>query len=144
GGEWTECLDFKSWTLDQIRSLHPDLVVVANAAYRAPVMRTPQVEGLREQLELFGPLAERVVMIGNSPRLPQAPGTCVSDRGVDLGECLQAPDRAVGRIQGEFRSVVEGLGMTYVDARRWFCTDGRCPAVIGDIVPLRDREHVTV
>jgi hypothetical protein len=31
-----------------------------------------------------------------------------------------------------------------VDARKWFCADDRCPAVIGDVVPLRDREHVTV
>ena len=30
-----------------------------------------------------------------------------------------------------------------VDARRWFCADGTCPAVVGSYVTMRDREHMT-
>ncbi|TWG95127.1 peptidoglycan/LPS O-acetylase OafA/YrhL [Nocardioides sp. J9] len=144
GEEWTECAEFKQWALEQVRELEPDLVVVANNAYRTPQMQAEQVDGLREQLELLRPLAGRVAMIGNSPRLPAAPGTCLTARGASLGDCLQRPMPAVGRLQVEFGETVEDLGMTWVDARRWFCADGRCPAVIGRTVPLRDREHVTV
>lgn len=144
GREWTECADFKAWALDQVRELRPDLVVVANNAYRSSFMKSRQVAGLREQLELLAPLAGQVAMIGNSPKLPRAPGTCLSSRGVDLGDCLQRPEAPDERIQGEFRETVESLGMTFVDVQKWFCSQGRCPAVIGDVVPLRDREHVTV
>ena len=144
GGVWTECADFKKWALDRVRELRPDLVVVANNAYKSAYLEQRQVDGLRAQLELLEPLAGKVAMVGNTPHLPRAPGTCVSERGVDLGDCLQRPDGASARKQGEFREVVESLGMTFVDARKWFGAGGRCPAVIGTIVPLRDREHVTV
>ncbi|NHA00213.1 hypothetical protein G5V59_08950 [Nocardioides sp. W3-2-3] len=83
-------------------------------------------------------------MIGNSPKVAKSPGNCLSVRDADLGDCLQEPEAESTRIQGQFRAAVTALGMTYVDAHRWFCAEDRCPAVIGDIVPLRDREHVTV
>lgn len=144
GRAWTECADFKEWALGQVRELHPDLVVLANNAYESPVMRKRQVGALHDQLELLRPLAGKVAMIGDSPKLPQAPGTCISERGVDLGDCLQEAETGATRIQDQFRQTVEDLGMTWVDARRWFCAEDRCPAVIGKVVPLRDREHVTV
>ncbi len=144
GRPWAECADFKEWAVGQVRELRPDFVVLSNNAYQSAAMRTRQVDALRDQLELLRPLAGQVVMIGDSPKLPQAPGTCISARGVDLGDCLQEPEAGPARIQGQFRRTVEDLGMTWVDARRWFCVDDRCPAVIGNVVPLRDREHVTV
>jgi hypothetical protein len=127
-----------------VDDLRPDLVVVANNSYPSPEMKQHQVPALAEQLELLRPLADRVVMIGNSPELPRAPGTCVSSRGASLGDCLQSADAEPTRGQGEFRSTVQSLGMTFVDVRPWFCVAGRCPAVIGNVIPLRDREHVTV
>lgn len=144
GRVWAECADFKDWALDQVRELRPDLVLVANNAYTSPYMAARQVEGLRAQLRLLEPLAGRVAMVGNSPVLPRAPGTCLSDRGVDLSDCLQEAEPRPTRLQGEFRAVVESLGMTFVDAHRWFCWDDRCPPVIGDVIPFRDREHVSV
>lgn len=144
GRPWTACANFKSWAVDQIRELHPELVVIANNAYDAPGMMTHQVPGLRAELELLRPLADRVAMIGNTPKVDQAPGTCLSVRDVDLGDCLLSPDAESTRIQGQFEKTVTGLGMTYVDARRWFCVEDRCPSVIGRVLPLRDREHVTV
>ena len=144
GRAWSECADFKKWVLDQVRELSPELVVVSNNAYRSSFMRPRQVEGLKDQLRLLAPLAERVAMIGNSPKLPRAPGTCLSSRGVDLSDCLQQPEEPDTRIQGDFRRTTESLGMTYVDARKWFCAEQGCPGVIGRVVPMRDREHVTL
>ena len=144
GRAWSECADFKQWVLDQVRELRPELVVVSNNAYRSSFMRPRQVEGLKDQLRLLAPLAERVAMIGNSPKLPRAPGTCLSSRGVDLSDCLQQPEEPDTRIQGDFRRTTESLGMTYVDARKWFCAEQGCPGVIGRVVPMRDREHVTL
>lgn len=144
GRPWTACSDFKQWAREQVRSLRPDLVVIANNAYESKVMKANQVRGLREELELLRPLAGKVAMIGNSPKLPKSPGNCLSVRDADLGDCLQEAEPESTRIQGQLRATVTDLGMTYVDVRRWFCAEDRCPAVIGDVVPLRDREHVTV
>ncbi|HWJ10401.1 MAG TPA: acyltransferase family protein, partial [Nocardioides sp.] len=144
GGEWTECAEFKAWALDQIRELHPALVVVANNAYKSAFMARRQVAGLRSQLELLTPLADRVALVGNTPVLPRAAGTCVSQRDVDLSDCLQRGEAGTARVQGQFGAAAESLGLTFVDAHRWFCWEGRCPSVIGDVIPFRDREHVTV
>ncbi len=90
-----------------MRELHPDLVVLANNAYQSAAMKKRQVGALRDQLELLRPLAGKVAMIGDSPKLPKAPGTCISERDVDLGDCLQEPETGPTRIQGQFRQTVE-------------------------------------
>ena len=144
GRVWSECADFKQWVLEQVRELRPELVVVSNNAYRSQFMRPRQVDGLEDQLRLLAESSERVAMIGNSPKLPRAPGTCLSSRGADLGDCLQRAEEPDTRIQNEFRRTAEALGMTFVDARQWFCAEQGCPGVIGRIVPMRDREHVTL
>ena len=145
GGEWTECLEFKEWALAQVRELRPDLVVVANNAYRGASMAGGRQErGLAEHLQQLDEAAERVVMLGNVPRLERSPGVCLSTRDQDLGDCLFPPLRRHVRDQLEFQDVAEGVGVEFLDAQRWFCHDGVCPPVIGRTVPLRDRDHISV
>ncbi len=34
-------------------------------------------------------------------------------------------------------------GTDVVDPTKWICWDGACPTVIGDVLPYRDRGHLT-
>jgi hypothetical protein len=34
-------------------------------------------------------------------------------------------------------------GTDVVDPTKWLCWDGSCPTVIGDVLPYRDRGHLT-
>lgn len=145
GGEWTECADFKAWALQQVADMGPALVVVANNAYRGESMAEGRQErGLAEELALLQESADRVVMLGNVPKLERSPGVCLSRRDADLGDCVFAPLPPTVKGQHRFRDVADAAGVEFVDAQRWFCADGQCPPVVGRIVPLRDREHISV
>jgi hypothetical protein len=41
------------------------------------------------------------------------------------------------------QQVAQDTGATYVDPERWFCVDGRCPAVVGNTPVFADGLHMT-
>ncbi|MGN0062673.1 MAG: acyltransferase family protein [Nocardioides sp.] len=143
GGTWHFCLDFKQWALEQVEELSPDLVVVANSSYVRGDMAKAQVDGLAEQLEALGEVADRVVMVGNTPVLPRMSSVCLAQRGVDLGDCLMTSERKQQRLQRTFASTAKSVGAEFLDARQWFCVERSCPAVIGKYVVMRDKDHMT-
>ncbi|WP_168929389.1 acyltransferase family protein [Nocardioides sp. GY 10113] len=144
GGTWSACSDFNDWAVTQVEQLQPDLVVVANNAYLRGSYRREQLAGLSEELAQLTAAAPRVALLGNTPELSRAPGTCLSTRDVDLGDCLLTAGGDQQRLQRRFGAIARAAGAQYVDALDWFCVDARCPSVIGSTVPMRDTGHVTV
>ncbi|WP_182377328.1 acyltransferase family protein [Nocardioides sp. WS12] len=147
GGALSDCDAFKEWALEQVADLHPALVVVANNFYRPPAIAggaAGQDRGLAEEFALLKASSDRVVMLGNVPKVKQSPGECLSRRDVDLSDCLFEPNPGTVRGQHRFRDVAKANGVEFIDVLPWFCADGQCPPVVGRIVPLRDREHLTV
>ncbi|WP_182523994.1 acyltransferase family protein [Nocardioides dongkuii] len=143
GAQWTACEDFQEWTREQVAALDPELVVVANSAYSARAL-PDELDGLAWEIEQLRESAGRVVLLGDLPTLPRVPGVCLSERDADLGSCLFTPSPGTHRDQLEFGRVATGAGAEFLNARRWFCADGKCPAVIGHYVPMRDKDHITV
>ena len=158
GEPWQECTDFKQWVLETVERLDPALVIVSSSVGRyvdpatneevvpgdSPETYLPVLqEGIRLQLEALQPLGDRVVVLGNTPRLPRETGVCLSTAGADLGDCLFQPGpRATRYAKAAFEAASE-TGVGAVDARDWFCADGGCPSVVGDFITMRDKEHVT-
>jgi len=143
--EFEGCAAFVDWARGQIEEMNPDLVFVANNYY--PGWRKPKGEqesGLATELERLQEIAKRVVMVENIPEMSGTPGQCLSSRDVDLGDCIFEPRERTVRGQAAFREVAESVGVKYVDAMRWFCSDGQCPSVIGDYIPQRDSTHISV
>lgn len=158
GEPWTECQEFKQWALATIAELDPALVVVAT---HAAVLVDPvtgesvgTADGREEYLDLLEEgyddllaeltaAADRVAVFAGTPRLPNGPGACLSDADRDLGDCALAPQqRAVAHTRALERAG-RAADATVVDASRWFCVDDLCPAVVGQFVTLRDKEHMT-
>ncbi|MEP9383880.1 acyltransferase family protein [Nocardioides sp. KR10-350] len=155
---WDACNEFKSWALDTVRDLHPDLVVVVSAAL-APVLdpdgdqvgytedrpefvRTV-TDGMRAELERLEPLADRVAVVANTPKLEREPGVCLTSGHADLGDCAFRPAAVRANIQRGYLREARETGAAAVDVSKWFCADGLCPSVVGDTVTMRDKEHVT-
>ena len=159
GRPWEECQDFKDWTLETLEDLEPDLIVVATSAV-SPVMsedgsrlvfkqedaaefREVVEAGFERELALLQPLAPRVAVLGNTPQLPREPGVCLTSGDVDLGDCLFPAGPAARAIQMGFRDAARRAGSPFINAARWFCWEKQCPSVVGRIVTMRDKEHMT-
>jgi peptidoglycan/LPS O-acetylase OafA/YrhL len=152
---WPECDDFRSWALDQIATLDPDLVVVASSGpnpvlYDADGNRIPK-DGLDEAarngyVDLFTRLsttAQRTVLLRDVPKSEELPDECLTKKGNDLGDCLFTPLAASVNDADISEQAAQQAGTEIVDPTSWICWDGSCPAVVGDTLPYRDRGHLT-
>jgi peptidoglycan/LPS O-acetylase OafA/YrhL len=153
--EWPECDDFRSWALDQIATLRPDLAVVASSGpnpvlYDKDGNRIPK-EGVpfavRDgYVDLFDQLsgsAERTVLLRDVPKSEDLPDECLTKKGNDLGDCLFKPLAASVNDADISEAAARSTGTEVVDPTKWLCWDGSCPTVIGDVLPYRDRGHLT-
>jgi peptidoglycan/LPS O-acetylase OafA/YrhL len=152
-----DCEDFKIWYRQALRDLRPDLIIVATSAL-GPVMVDGSMvavsadaerfteaarAGFDRHLRLMNDLAPRVVVLGDTPKLPREPGVCLSSGNVHLGDCLLRRGSFRHAIQMEFKSAAAEQGVEFVDASKWFCVARECPAVVGRMITMRDSEHMT-
>jgi peptidoglycan/LPS O-acetylase OafA/YrhL len=152
---WQECDDFRAWALDQVATLHPDLVVVSSsgpnpALYDDAGDRIPKdgIDAATEQgyVDLFTQLsttADHTVLLRDVPKSEELPDECLTEGSNDLGDCLFKPLAASVNDADISEAAAEETGTQIVDPTPWLCWDGTCPAVIGDVLPYRDRGHVT-
>ena len=152
---WPECDDFRSWALDQIAALHPALVVVSSSGpnpvlYDADGDRVPKdgvdaatEQGYEDLFTRLPALADRTVLLRDVPKSEQLPDECLTEGGHDLGDCLFTPLAASVNDADISVAAAAATGTEVVDPTRWVCWDGSCPAVIGDVLPYRDRGHLT-
>jgi peptidoglycan/LPS O-acetylase OafA/YrhL len=152
---WPQCDDFRSWALEQVAELQPDLVVVSSSGPN-PVLyddagnRVPK-DGIDDAtregyVDLFGQLstiADRTVLLRDVPKSEELPDECLTENGNDLGDCLFKPLPASVNDADISEAAADQTGTEVVDPTTWLCWDGACPAVIGDVLPYRDRGHVT-
>jgi len=158
GRPWPECERFKDWAERTIAELRPELVVVSTSAGRVQdpasgdvLNGSPELgryldvlqEGYRVLFDRLQESADRVVVVGNTPKLPRETGVCLSRGRPDLGDCAFEPGRYAGmEAVRSFRGAREA-GAGVVDAGPWFCADGLCPSVVGSFITMRDSEHMT-
>lgn len=156
GNPWPECDDFHDWTKEQLEALDPDLLVVSSAA---PITGLTDGDGRRlrslddisaalevglaEMLETYRPMAERLVMLTDVPRLAVDPAVCLSTFGVRLADCTLAPDATGDQMRDLSTAVATQVGVEQIDPAPWLCADGLCPTVVGSTIAYRDRGHIS-
>ena len=153
---WPECDDFRSWALDQIASLDPDLVVVASSGPN-PVLyddagnkipreacRRRRRGGVRRPVHpalhhgpAHRPAPRRTEVGGPARRVPHRAGQ--RPRRLPLHPAARLRQRR-RHLRGRRPTQT---GTEVVDPTKWICWDGSCPAVVGDVLPYRDRGHLT-
>lgn len=155
GRLWTDCEAFKAWARETIADLSPDLVVVSTSSGKLidPETGEPFSEGddrlsglERGWTELFEDLkadADRVFVVGNTPKLPEETGVCLTNGNPDLGDCAFPPGRFSVRYAKVSFAAARAAGVGFVDASKWFCADGLCPSVVGKFITMRDSHHMT-
>jgi peptidoglycan/LPS O-acetylase OafA/YrhL len=155
---WADCEEFKDWVVDTVADLQPEVVVVATSAVSpivgadgAPVglvndreeFRTLVRDGFAQEIAELEPLTQRLVVLGNTPKLPREPGVCMSQGDVTLQDCLFKRGPLMHSIQMDFKAAAREQGVPFVNAAPWFCYELMCPPVIGRTIAMRDSEHMT-
>lgn len=85
------------------------------------------------------------VVIGDSPNPPTTVPDCVAERRRHTDEC-GAPqyDRDDLAVAEAIRAATSAARVGFVEPGEWMCgDDGRCPAIIGDILVYRDNNHLS-
>jgi peptidoglycan/LPS O-acetylase OafA/YrhL len=152
---FTECSEFQDWVMEQVITLHPDLVVVASSPPVNGVFdgdqRLESIEGVAPLLrqgydELFLDLstsADQVALLRDVPKSPHDPATCLSTGTPSLDQCMFEPVER-SQLLGDVAVVsAQSSGAKVVDPTPWLCYDGECPIVIGGKISYRDTDHLT-
>ena len=117
---------------------------------RRPVLRPPDpteqmYAGLHKELTAFNKVVPRVIVIEDDPRHPSInPKVCLTQTGATIGTCTQTYQRALNTEHQTIERMVGESHDRYMHTRKWFCSGGKCPPIIGHTIVYRDTEHMTI
>ena len=151
-----ECTEFQDWARAQVEQLQPDLVLLATDANeagfegldgswvtsdedQAELLRT----GLVAEISAIRRHAASVVVLLDPPGVEPDSGECLTSRGATLLGCMSAPDSRSLQMIAATRAAAVLTSVQYVDPEKWFCWHEQCPSVVGDLITMRDREHIS-
>jgi len=154
---WEDCVDFRDWAIEQIAEIHPDITIVATSGPN-PIFFSDDGEkisqesadrvaltqqGFADTFTTLKPFTDRVVLLRDIPKSEEEPSTCLTSADADLGTCLFTPIEPQEVDSDASMRAAEETDTEYIDPTPWICWDGECPVVIGDLLPYRDRGHLS-
>ncbi|SDE41075.1 acyltransferase family protein [Glycomyces harbinensis] len=149
GEYYAECDEWRGNVLDEIDAETPDLVVLGSAETSMLVgvddKTQAWLDGWQETLDRVNGSGSQAVAIADTPWSEQPVPECISlnldtPHECDLAEAdgIKLPDRRASSME-----LQEEAGAVVIDPLGWFCTQGTCPVIVGDILVYRDAHHMT-
>lgn len=144
------CSEQNKVTLERILLLRPQLVVVSGmtpAGYQRALKwgwDNPQalVDGYVEVLKPLRAAGIRVAVVGDNPYPDVSTPECVSLNGTDSPMCQTRMREVDARTDPLQLAGAQVPGVELLDMSAYFCRQGVCPAVIGNVMVYRDN-HMT-
>lgn len=147
--EFTECQQWRADVLARIAKERPALIVLDmvrryGADFGFVSYDPTWLDGLTRLVAQLRGTGARVLVLGPVPDPHTTVPTCLSAHMDDASAC--APDRSTAvndkGIAAETAAVQAGGGQ-YARLDQFFCTDQRCPVIIGNTLVFRDDNHIT-
>ena len=138
------CPPYRDAAIAWIEANRPAVVVVSNSYTQYEDDAATWAAGAEATIARLAAVAPHLVVIGDNPSSLADPPACLSGHVDDASACATARADAVrpDRISGEL-AAARAHGATFIDTTDWFCTPDGCPAVVGDLLVLRDETHLT-
>ena len=139
------CPPYRDGAIEWIAEHQPDVVVVSNSYTQYDDDAATWAAGAEATMARLAAVAPHLVVIGDNPASRADPPSCLSGHRDDVTACATTARRrrAPGPHQRRGRTRRSAHGATFVDVTDWFCTPTTCPAVVGDLLVLRDETHLT-
>ena len=138
------CATWWPKVIPRLKALRPSFMIVAQ--YYDPRIPTEQMyAGLHKELTAFNKVVPRVIVIEDDPRHPSInPKVCLTQTGATIGTCTQTYQRELNTEHQTIERMVGESHDRYMHTRKWFCSGGKCPPIIGHTIVYRDTEHMTI
>jgi peptidoglycan/LPS O-acetylase OafA/YrhL len=149
GRDYTECTQWRAQILGRLHAEHPSLVVLDMVRRYTPdygftVYGTEWLSSLGRMVTELRSTGAAVLVLGPIPDPHGNVPRCLSEHLDSAVTC--APDRAVAvddaGIAAEAQAT-EAAGGFYANLTDVFCTDIRCPVIVGNQLVYRDDNHLT-
>ncbi|WP_457149227.1 acyltransferase family protein [Mycobacterium sp. URHB0021] len=149
-----QCAQWRSNIMDRLRAERPQLVVVGSArAYDANGAHTmvpglkmydqAWLDGLTRLAQQLSDTGAKVLVLGPTPDLAMPPSACLSEHSNDPMACsaVRGAEHQIG-MEAESTATKAGGGQ-YADISELFCSNTRCPVIIGNTLAYFDAGHIT-
>lgn len=151
GAAFPECDAFRSWAVDEITKVKPDLVVMSEYRYD-PVLIShatgaaadvERAAGYEATLGKLAAVPSKLLLLSAPPE-GQLLASCAT-RMSSPANCLASPTPQFERTVALEGAAMARLGSkaSYVDTTQWFCKDNVCPAFINSAPMHADQYHLT-
>ena len=144
------CDTFREWSLEQVRALKPDAILISNRVLPPNLdasekdMVSVWEAGVRSTLATMSEIAPTVRIFGDVPRVEVDPGDCLSAKDSTMATCtLPATERSHEGITAT-RHAAKDAGVKFVNVEPLTCSQFRCPLVVDQTVTYRDDDHISL
>lgn len=149
GRTFTECAQWRDAAVTRLEQQRPQLIVVDmsrryGADFGFASYDPAWLDALSRLVGRLRSTGSRVLVLGPVPDPGSTVPSCLSAHLDDVGAC--SPARAAGLNAGGIAAeaaAVRAAGGQYADLGELFCTQARCPVIVGNTLVYRDDNHIT-
>jgi peptidoglycan/LPS O-acetylase OafA/YrhL len=100
-------------------------------------------QGLTESVGTLTTAGKQVLLLGDTPQARIHMNECMASHPTTMTRCVLDHDTAVDTNQNRVEDALAAqLGVNHYDTSGWFCANGRCPAVVGNMAVYLDTNHI--
>ncbi|MCC4722385.1 acyltransferase family protein [Salinicoccus sp. RF5] len=139
--EEEECTVWNENVVSEVAKESPDLAVVLADTASKNYDEVP--EGYLKQFERLHNENIPILALRDTPYLNQDIPECLNSFGVKSGECDIEEEEALHTPSAWEKLDSPPEYVNYVDYSEYFCSEGKCPAIIGNIIVYIDGSHMS-
>ena len=148
------CDSFRTAAITQINKLHPSSVIIAentgssNRGAAGTLIPTPAYLAAEvTTLRALSTPGRSVVLMGNAPDPALSlnggdPTQCLTIHVSNIGACTFSRSSAEAQLFSQASSAAAGAGAEFIAQTNWFCTQTKCPLVVGHTAVYFNGSHV--
>lgn len=140
GGESTGCGQWRAEVISYIQQTQPAVVATVGTRSIADSSDERELEGLVSTLDAIRGSAGQIILLRDTPRHDENMYECVQSNLEDLDECTTPMEDVLAST-----NPIAGLSsdtVHVVDMSPYFCPDGQCVGVLGNVIVYIDDNHI--
>ena len=139
-----ECRAWFAWAMRIVRALHPAAAVIAGYYnWVNPPEDQDLSAGLDTAVRAMHRITSDVTIIGDVPQRGQEPVDCLLRSHATATGCSDGLAMKGAALTGLVAQLAETDKAAFIDTTGWFCDNGQCPLVVGNVITYRDISHIT-